>query len=97
MTHLLTATKPPEQSTHLIVKKAIQKGDTVIFQWADADNKPYEDSVSVTNVQTEPGMMKGWCVISWESNGVTDLRKQLAESHKMIQSLRDDLADALKL
>lgn len=78
MTHILQQV-PPVNATHLLVKKAINKGDTIIFQWemtekVDAINREEpapivtrETSITATNVETDTGLMKGWCIISWEN------------------------------
>lgn len=63
----------PPTFNHLIVKRAIQRGDRVIFQWEDEvspddhNTALYEKEIIVDDVQTEPGLMKGWCCISWEA------------------------------
>lgn len=70
MTHIIE--QQPPSTNHLIVKRPIQRGDRVIFQW-DVTTAPagpvesQEHEVTITNAQTEPGLMKGWCVISWDS------------------------------
>lgn len=72
MTHILQQ-EPPQHSTHLIVKKAIQRGDVIIFQYKKdllLDNIT-EVSVDVTDAETEPGLMKGWCVVSWEDKALS--------------------------
>lgn len=66
MTHIIPCEKLPVDQNHQLIKKSIQKGDTVVFQTiTELFDKVKESSVTVSNVQTEPGLMKGWCIISW--------------------------------
>lgn len=68
MTHIIPCNEIPVHENHQLIKKAIQKGDKVVFQtMTELFDKVEEKEVVVTNVQTEPGLMKGWCIISWAS------------------------------
>lgn len=60
MTHLLQQEFP--QQSFLLVKAAINVNDRLIFQ---AEGHP-ETEVIVTDVKDQPGLMKGWKVVSWK-------------------------------
>lgn len=64
MTHIITEEFPKENFK--LVKKSIQRGDKVIFQFQE-NGSPMEAEVVITDVKDQPGLMKGWRVISWEN------------------------------
>lgn len=59
MTHIITTDFPKE--SFILVKKPINVGDRLIFQ---NDHEP-ETEVTITDVKDQPGLMKGWKVVSW--------------------------------
>lgn len=59
-THIVTTLDIPTANAAL-VRKPVQPGDRLIFQ-TEAD----ELTVTATQVQTEPGLMKGWVMATWE-------------------------------
>ncbi len=63
MTHIIHKEFPKEQ--FIIIKAPINVHDRLIFQ---NDTQP-ETEVTVTGVQDQPGLMKGFKVVSWSANG----------------------------
>ncbi len=63
MTHIITKEFPTE--SFIIIKAPINDHDRLIFQ---NDTQP-ETEVTVTGVQDQPGLMKGFKVVSWSANG----------------------------
>ncbi len=63
MTHILSIEFP--QESFILVKKPINVHDRLIFQ---NDTQP-ETEVTVIDVKDQPGLMKGWKIVSWNANG----------------------------
>ncbi len=59
-THVITGINLPTDNAAL-VKKPVQPGDRVVFQTLEQ-----ELTVITKTVQTEPGLMKGWAMVTWE-------------------------------
>lgn len=61
-THVISVIELPK-AQHALIKKPVQRGDRLLFQTIDA-----ELEALATDVQTEPGLMKGWVIASWGEN-----------------------------
>ncbi len=62
MTHLLLREFPKDEQ-FIICRNPINVNDRIIFQ-----NEPDpEVEVIVVNVKDQPGLMKGWKVVSWRN------------------------------
>lgn len=65
-THIVTVVDLPKNNAALI-RKPVQRGDRVVFQ-----NETAELETIADEVQTEPGLMKGWAMLTWKQKEVNN-------------------------